>query len=195
MINELTSAIDDGRLPHNTHIIVRYRPATPKIGENIIRPSSHLTFTPPCSKYFPVKTKIMFAKEDWEFTTEDLSLLVHSLYWSDIVVNTFSTLTIDAAVFDKPVIGIRFDADPNVPVLYSVHRIPDLHDHYRELEELGGVQLVHSMVEFIDAINFYLKHPESDRDGRARIVQKQIEFLDGKSGQRVAEYVKNFLFA
>lgn len=70
-----------------------------------------------------------------------------------------------------------------------------MHDHYRELENMGGVRLVKNIDELISTINFYLEHPEADRDGRKKILETQIEFTDGQNGRRAAEFILKALYA
>lgn len=193
MLRELDAAIADGRLPERVQILVRYRPATPEIPPEEIPQRPYISVTRPCSRFFPISGRLMMAKGDWEFTAEDVDLLLHSLYFSDVVVTTVSTLTIDAAVFDKPVIGIRFDADPNTPPIHRSTTITTYHDHYRELEDERAVALVRSIDELIAALRMYLAHPEQDREGRARIVRQQIERTDGHSGMRVADEIRRAL--
>ena len=195
MLNALTRAIKEGRLPGDIQIIARYRPATPEITEGEIKPSDHLTITKPCSVFFKVKNRAQGPTKDWEFTQGDVDLLISSIAFSSVTVNTFSTITIDAAAADVPVIGIRFDADPNVEPRHSVAKIAHAHDHYQELEDAGGVHLVYSLQELIDGINMYLEHPERDREGRKRICEAQIEFLDGMNGKRAADAIKKILFS
>lgn len=192
IINELTLAIDDGRLPKDTHILVRYRPGTPPIDEKLFRPSQNITITKPCSQYFPVKN-IQISTKDWEFSPEDFELLMNSLYWSDVTLNTMSTLSIDAAVFDKPVINVRFDADPATPPKHSVGVLLK-HDHYKSIEASGGVKRVWNMGELIDAIRKYLEDPSLDREGRKQLVEEQVEFTDGLSGKRTADYIKKLVY-
>ena len=191
IINVLTEAIDKGILPQDLHIIVRYRPATPEIASSKIRPSSHLTFTNPCEHYFAVQN-LQSPSEDWEFSKNDLELLVNTLCYSDVVLNYMSTLSIDAAVFDKPVINLRFDADTNTPPHHKID-IFVRYLHYRSTEASGGIRLVRNIREMIEAINIYLKNPALDREGRKRMIREQIEFTDGLSGMRTAEYIKRAL--
>jgi len=194
MINNLVDAIENGKLPRNIHLLVRYRPATPEIPEGVIKKSPYVSISKPCESYFPIKTSLMLARKDWEFSEDDMQLLLHSLYFCDVMVNTFSTLTIDAAAFDKPSIGIRFDADPACPEIHSVKFVPDRHDHYKELEATGGVRLVRSMEELVRAINGYLENPRLDAEGRKKMREEQIQFFDGLSGKRVAEEIKKVIY-
>lgn len=191
IIKELIRAIETGRLPKNLHIIVRFRPATPEIPDDLGVESPYITVTRPCSHYFKVRNLQAPAK-DWEFTEEDQDLLMNSLRYSDVVINTISTLSIDAALFDKPVVNVRFDADPNVPQKHSVNLVIQ-HDHYKAIEDSGGVSLVWNMEELLTAVDRYLKDPSLDREGRKRIVKEQIETLDDKAGKRVADFIKQTL--
>ncbi len=191
MINSMLDAIDDGRLPKNLHILVRYRPATPEIEEGGLRKSDHLTVTSPCSLFFKVKAE-QASTMDWEFSKDDIELLMNSLAYSDIVVNYISTLSIDAAIFDKPIINARFEADPNTPK-YDHMDILMRFVHYRMVEATGGVKLVYNMDELFDGIKDYLANPGNNMDGRKKMVQQLIEFTDGRSGHRSAEYIKHVL--
>jgi len=192
MINELTRAIEDGRLPQDTHILVRYRPATPPIKEGLLRRSPHLTVTEPCVVKFDV-LNLQTPEEDFEWTRDDIELLDGTLRYGDVVINTVSTLSIDAAAFDKPVVNVRFDADPNCSPEHSVPLFIRQHGHYRAIEESGGVKLVGNMNELIKAVNAYLKNPKLDSKGRERLRQEQIVFTDGLAGKRIADFIKTFL--
>jgi hypothetical protein len=191
IINELIKAIQSGRLPSNTHLLVRYRPGVPEIPKELFIKSPNLTITRPCQFFFPVKNTQMSTK-DWEFSPDDLDLLMNTLYFSDVTINTMSTLTIDAAIFDKPVINVRFDADKDVQERDSVGILLK-HDHYQAIENSGGVKRAWSMDELIKQTSDYLKNPALDKEGRARMVQEQVEFTDGKSGKRTADYIKSVL--
>lgn len=193
MMNALTRAVSDGKLPNDVHFLMRYRPATPEIPDSMLEPSDHFTITKPCSLYFKVKNRALAPKKDWEFSPEDVDTLVQSIIFSDVIINTFSTLAIDGAAMDKPVIGVRFDADTTCRPQNSVLKIADAHDHYRELERTGGVRLVHDMDGLIKGIADYLEHSESDKKGRERMRKEQIEFTDGLNGKRAADFIRAHL--
>ncbi|GEM_PF-367866 len=193
MMKGLATAIKEGRLPDDVQFVVRYRPATPEIPQEKLELDNHFTITKPCSLYFKVKNRTQAPTKDWEFSPEDVDLLVHSIQFSDVMINTFSTITIDSAAADKPTIGVRFDADPTCRPQNSVLKIPDAHDHYRELELTGGVRLAYNMTELVHAINDYLLHPETDKEGRARIRKEQIGFTDGLNGKRSADFIRAIL--
>lgn len=189
LVGALAKAIDDGRLPHNTHLLVRYRPedgtaedAPKDFGH------SHITATAPYSKTFATPR----GKKDYEFTRDDVELMVNSLRYSDVTLNTISTLTVDAVALDKPVVNIRFDIDPETPAINKVE-LYSYFDHYKALEATGGITLTNSIGELIDAINAYLKDPTLHAKGRAQIRHEQIEFEDAGSGKRSAEAIAKLI--
>ncbi|MDP3770364.1 MAG: CDP-glycerol glycerophosphotransferase family protein [bacterium] len=194
MINALLRAVRNKKLPPDVHFLIRYRPATPEIPDDMFEKSDHYTITKPCSMYFKVKNRAQAPTKDWEFSPQDAELLFDSIIFSDVMINTFSTIAIDAAAVDTPVIGVRFDADAQCPAKHSVVKIADAHDHYRELERTGGVRLVYNMEQLIQAINHYLEHPESDREGRIKMFQDQVGFRDGMNGKRTADFIREELF-
>ncbi len=192
IINTLTDAIHDGRLPKNLHLIVRYRPTNAEIPAGMLKPSDHYTITRPCEARFTVKNE-QSPVEDYEHSQADVELLMNSLAYSDVIINTISTLSVDAAAMQKPVINVRYDGDPNVPPKYGVKIFYKGHDHYEMIENSGGVRLAWTPEELVNQIIMYLQDHSIDKPGRERIVREQLEFTDGLSGKRVADYIKNYL--
>jgi CDP-glycerol glycerophosphotransferase (TagB/SpsB family) len=193
IINTLTDAVNNGRLPKDIHFIIRYRPTNAEIPVGMLKPSEHYTITRPCEARFIVVNE-QSPVEDYEHSQADVELLMNSLAYSDVVINTISTLSVDAAAMDKPVINVRYDGDPNVPPKYGVKIFYHGHDHYEMIERSGGVRLAWTPDELIDQINMYLKDASIDRDGRRRIVAEQLEYTDGLSGKRAADAIRKYLY-
>ena len=68
------------------------------------------------------------------------------------------------------------------------------HDHYEAIEASGGVTLAHGMDQLLDQINSYLENPKLHAEGREKMRKEQIEFMDGKSGARVANFIKKMVY-
>ncbi len=187
IVRDLAQAIDDGKIPKDVHLLVRYRPEDYTDAATVLQHSfehPHVTITRPASRSF----RDAHGKADFEFTIDDLYVMEHSLRYSSLSINTISTFTIDAAAIDCPVINVRYDADPETPPPFRVELFSH-YDHYLILEKTGGVRLVYTPDELLRAVNEYLQDPSRDREGRARIRDEQIEFTDGKSGARTAEAI------
>ena len=189
LVEALAKAIDDRKLPGDVHLLVRYRPedgTTAEAPRSLNHP--RITVTLPASKFFATPR----GRKDYEFTQEDVDLMIDSLRYSEVTLNTISTLTVDAVALDKPVINIRFDIDPDVEEGNRV-KLYSHFDHYTALESTGGVRLAHSFDELLKHLNVYLKNPSQDVAGRAQIRREQIEFEDAGSGKRSADAIANIL--
>jgi hypothetical protein len=110
------------------------------------------------------------------------------------VVNIASTTTIDAACFDTPVVNVAFDGPRNVPYEESCKRYYKF-DHYKKVVETGGITIANSIDELVQQIERYLDDPSLEATGRARIREEQCYKLDGKSGERIGQYLIELLRA
>jgi len=128
----------------------------------------------------------------WVFKNQDIIHLANSLYHSDILINTESTMTLDAVNFDKPVILIGYDGFQKLEYFYSIIRRYDF-EHYRYILDTKGAKLAKTERDMIDYINNYLKNPEIDKEGRELLRKKMIYKCDGNSSQRVTENILNML--
>jgi CDP-glycerol glycerophosphotransferase (TagB/SpsB family) len=105
----------------------------------------------------------------------------------------YSTFFIEAAIFDKPLIGIAFDGLKKLPYWDSASRFFEW-DHLRDIKPLNGIWLVDDKNELILAINKYLKEPNFLKEGREKIVSKQVQFTDGGSAERMANVIIKYAF-
>ena len=129
---------------------------------------------------------------DWEFDEESIWMLENTLAHADVVITMYSTFFIEAAIFNKPLIGVAFDGLKKMPYWDSASRFFEW-DHLRDIRPLDGIWLVENAKELIHAINTYLKNPGYQGVGREKIVRQQAQFTDGRSAQRVADVILQIL--
>ena len=110
------------------------------------------------------------------------------LYYADVIIPIFSTMAIEAAIFDKPTISIGFDGYKKRPFHQSVTRLEHL-THFKHVLETGSVKIVRSFDELYQNINRYLHFPEQDRKQRKELVEKMCYRPDGKASERIADFV------
>lgn len=120
---------------------------------------------------------------------EDMEHLAKLLFFSDIVVGTVSTLSLDAACFDKPVICT---ASSRVRGGRESH----FHEtgYYQKLLSTKGVKLVFTKEELLDAVENYLKNPELDGKEREILRNKLCYKVDGNSGKRLAGLILDRIY-
>lgn len=118
--------------------------------------------------------------------------LAASIYYSDVVVTGASTIAIDAAVLDKPIVCIGFDGKTplkDVDYWESVERFYDLYTHFEELMDANGVKLAKKQNDLAKYINEYIESPQLEAEGRKKIIERFVAPFDGKASVRLARLV------
>jgi CDP-glycerol glycerophosphotransferase (TagB/SpsB family) len=183
IVEFIADAIEEGKIDSSVQLLVRLHPrANPEHYKKLEGRKNVVVHVPGRDVSF--QDRLFSQKDDVEFA--------ESLMHSDLVINLGSTVSIDAAVFNRPIICVNFDFRGERPYKYSMKRMYDF-DHYRKLVELGGIRLSESREALITDINAYLKNPELDKAGRQNIVDKQCYFRDGQSGARIANHILSFI--
>lgn len=117
---------------------------------------------------------------------------INTFRHADVVVNLSSTVTIDAALFDCPVVNLDFDPQPNRADDWLIGDINHLWNHFKPIAESGGVRLVKNFDELTAAVKNYLRDPALDRAGREWIVRHVCQYADGGGGARMARAIADF---
>jgi hypothetical protein len=130
----------------------------------------------------------------WDLPQSDLEHLVRLLRDADVVINTASTLTIDAAIFDRPVICVAYDPAGDLPYDKSVRRYYD-YTHMSNVVRARAVQLATSSDDLRQKIIAYLDRTSLDREGRKCIVAQQFGRIDGLSAARLVDQVVAIILA
>lgn len=119
---------------------------------------------------------------------EKSSMMAHS----DVVVTVYSTMLVETAVHDTPMVAAVIDRPGgwNVPRKYSLSLkdIGNWPTHKRFREARAG-RVARDVDELRETINLYLANPDLDRSERQSFAAQEITFLDGSAGQRTAEYI------
>lgn len=126
--------------------------------------------------------------DTWNPTQEDMYGLAELMLYSDVNVNVASTITIDAAAFDTPIVNVAFDGKVTKPYLESCLRYYD-YEHYKRIVDTGGVRIARTPEEMVQHVQTYLDDRSLEAAGRERIRREQCWKLDGNSGRRIAEHL------
>ncbi|MEK7147495.1 MAG: CDP-glycerol glycerophosphotransferase family protein, partial [Patescibacteria group bacterium] len=130
---------------------------------------------------------------DWDMDADDIKLLTNTLFHSSLFICYTSSLSIDAAVFDKPIINIDFELEKSDNPLNSPTMYYNM-DHYINATKTGGIRVVKSREELFKWISLYLANPALDAVGRRRLVLEQCGTVDGRAGERIGQFtLKNLL--
>lgn len=118
----------------------------------------------------------------------------------DVLVNAFSTTSLEAMLVDRPVVMVAPEAHlhggrrPFGPPPEFERRFAE-YEHTRELVEGGAARVAHSMPELVAEVRRYLDEPQRDSHQRRQAAARECGPLDGRSGERVAEQLLSLIGA
>jgi CDP-glycerol glycerophosphotransferase (TagB/SpsB family) len=117
---------------------------------------------------------------------------VNTFKHADVVINLSSTVTVDAAIFDRPVVNLDYDPAAGAPQQQLIKDVNHTWHHFKPIAESGGLWLVNNPDEMVDAVKAYLGDPGLHREKRRWIAEYVCQYLDGRCGERMAEAVLDF---
>ncbi|MGB0526004.1 MAG: hypothetical protein ACPGJS_23690, partial [Flammeovirgaceae bacterium] len=117
---------------------------------------------------------------------EDQFLLLNTLLHADIIINTASTMTIDAFLLGKPVINTAFDRTPYL-LGNHIHEVYYNFEHYQPIITTQSAKVVTSTQALEQAILDYLNDPTQDQEKREQLLALEIGVPVPKSNQVIIE--------
>ena len=127
---------------------------------------------------------------------EDMDEKSSMMAYSDVLVTVYSTMLVETAVHDTPMIAAVIDAPGgwNKPNKFSLslREIGEWPTHKRFREAKAG-RVTSNEVELRDALNMYLKDKTIDAAERRKFIEDEITFTDASSGRRAAQFILDVL--
>jgi hypothetical protein len=182
VIDELLAAMRSGRLDKAAQLLVRVHP------RDDIGKYERFTVDADVIVEKPFKETIVAEGSNVDPSRDNRLHLANTLKHSDVIVNVASTIAIEAAVLDTPVVNIAFDGHDEKPFLDSSRRFYQ-YTHYKPLVDIGAVRVASCPRTLIDEVAAYLADPSRDQAGRARAATDLCYRVDGKAAERVASFV------
>ncbi|MEK9643937.1 MAG: hypothetical protein VW547_00195 [Alphaproteobacteria bacterium] len=195
----IAQAIEDRRLPEDCQVLVRVHPLHYRyrngrfLYEDVLTVYRRLADEHPSIRLNePVITS---QSVNYDMADQEILFLSRLLKSTDVLVNFFSTMNIEAAIFDVPMVNINFD---DLPPLYPCERghrydirIDYESDHNQRIVASGGTRIADNPAEMIEQIRTYLADPGLDAEGRHKIVDREVGPNRGQAaaaiGRRILE--------
>ena len=131
-------------------------------------------------------------KLGWDPDRAEMIYLANTMKHSNVVVNIASTVAIEAAIVDTPVVNVAFH--PTDPAHFKKAVLEEHWEHhYRYVLERKASAIVRSTGEMVSAINRYLEHPELARQERHHLAEDLCYRLDGQAHQRLYRLLTKLL--
>ena len=127
---------------------------------------------------------------------EDMDEKSSMMAYSDVVVTVYSTMLVETAVHDTPMIAAVIDIPGgwNKPKKFSLSlkEIGNWPTHKRFRETKAG-RIAENESQLRDMLNAYLRDPQLDSAERRKFVEDEVTFTDGMSGERTAGFILKIL--
>ena len=127
---------------------------------------------------------------------EDMDEKSSMMAYSDVVVTVYSTMLVETAVHNTPMIAATIDVPGgwNKPNKFSLSlkEIGDWPTHQRFRWAKAG-RVASDESQLLEALNMYLQDRGVDSVERRKFVEDEITFTDASSGRRTAEFILKVL--
>jgi len=131
---------------------------------------------------------------NYDLSDEEFYVLKSLLTHSDVMINMFSTLSIEAGIFQLPTIDICFNGkqrDPNNPLQDLMFDFNESHN--QRIIQTGGVKTAFKEEELLDYIKRYLKDPSLDHEGREKIRASECGPFPGTAGATIGQHLLHLM--
>ncbi len=123
-------------------------------------------------------------------TPNFISDLSETLFYTDILINTASTTTLDAAIMNIPIINIAFNIDDHKRD-DDISRYYKL-DHFKEITSSNASSIAFDQTQLTKSIEMYLNDPSYKADLRSKLKKDFIGFT-GNASKNLSGQIIRFL--
>jgi hypothetical protein len=186
-LEQIDDAIEEGELPGQPVILFRRHPMdTIHRWRPTLQRTRHVVQDDP----WPGGKVLKHAN----IRHDDIARLVSTLRHSDVHLSVSSTMTLDGAWFDRPQIGPAYDDRPGRRYERICRELYE-REHYLPITRSGGLAVVESRQEMIDALNQSLSNPAHRHHEREAMLRAICTYTDGQCTERVSRGIGAFLGA
>ncbi len=124
--------------------------------------------------------------DDIDMPKEDMYQHTSLLLYSTVLLTEYSTLMIEAAIFDLPIInvGLHNFRDTDKPASFVEN-----YTHIKRLMRTKASKNAYSMEELLEYIVYYMNSPSSDSENRKKLVRQEITANRGTAGVQIGQYL------
>ena len=174
------------KIPQDIQFIIRLHPFLPVDLSRFVPDANFIIDVPGPAQ----PNKLDKDKKEGELDKTFFQHIFDSIHHSSLVINSISSIIIDTAIFDKPLITINFDGwedTQKVPLLRSLPKRWRFEENQISWMSFGMTPLVKNKEELAEWINKYLDDPSLDRDKRKAFKDAYSWKFDGKASERIAD--------
>jgi hypothetical protein len=162
VLDHIVKAMHDGSLPPDLQLLIRLHPHDLPFEYQRFREPGVVAIWPTEDAPEAIQQSALVPPAD------DLWTLAASLRHSELCINAASTMALDAAACDRPVISIAYDGETQLNYFDSIKSAYD-YEHQKPFLKLEAIDLVHNREQLIAAICGNLLDPGSRAEQRRAV--------------------------
>ena len=130
--------------------------------------------------------------DNWDPKIEEVADFANTMYHSSMIVNMVSTLALDAACFNKPIINVLYGGvyQNNKDVTAYLSQVV----HYGWIFDTKAPTVVKNKEQLKQAINMYLKDQTIKSKERTLLRDTFCYGIDGKATEKIVQALHTILF-
>lgn len=184
----LQKIIAEQPFEHPCHLLVR---VSPKDIFDLYKEFEGLAHT---TIQYPLGEGSAYGRHTWVPLAEEDYERASTLKNTDVLLTSGSSIILDAACFDLPVVNLAYDCGLDLPPWLSVKRF-FRYVHAQPVEQENATWMVHNDDELRTALAECVNHPEKRREERRRLLVRAVTHTDGKTCERWTKAVTDYLSA
>jgi len=134
--------------------------------------------------------RMKILNDDIDMPVEDMHRLADALHHCDVLLTEYSTVMIEASIFDLPVInvGLYHFRDTEKPASFIEN-----YTHIRRLLKTGASKNAYTYDQLLEYINYYLEDRSRDRGKRKALVDQEITTNRGCAGRVIGKKLLSWI--
>jgi hypothetical protein len=195
-IAALAQLVNSGQLAEPSQLLIRLHPNHFMSGSLYEQEAQRVRKLASETPHVHLVEPVPLGGELGHYSGEDMPEKASMMAYSDVFLTVYSTMVVETAVHDRPIVSICIDAPGgwNTPGKFSLSlsEIGMWPTHLR-FREAGAGRVAFDAGELKDAVNAYLRDPLLDAEQRQQFIRDECTYTDGCAGQRTGEWIVKLL--
>lgn len=181
----LLRLIRDGRIAGRPQVALRPTPAADgRRFEGVRQRYPELIYLPP--------DWVRSTAQDWSQVLPlptDVALLANLAHHADVNVNVASTMTMDFAMHNRPVVNVAFDIADPPPFARPLWDYYYQFEHYQTVVKAGAALFARSADELAAHVNTYLANPRLHEANRRNLIDEELGVPIGQGSRHLVDVI------
>lgn len=197
-IAALAELVNSNRLSQPCQLLIRLHPNHFMPGSLYEKEAQQVRLLAQSMPHVHLVEPVPLGGELGYYSGEDMPEKASMMAHSDIFLTVYSTMVVETAIHDRPIISVCIDAPGgwNTPGKFSLSlsEIGEWPTHQR-FRQSGAGQVAFDQDQLCAAINRYLADPLADQEKLRRFILTECTFTDGSAGKRTGDWILGLLEA